>query len=211
MAAADETFEEAVGIDDGERPSLSSVEGLHDELHRVVGGEAGSTGRHEVAHVQLMVELGAEHDVAHTVEDEHGQEFTGIVDDGEDVALAGRDLAHHLTQVVVGVELLVVALDDGVHRHEREDGVVFVVRHQLSLTSQTHSVDAVGLEEDDGQVGRHGDDHQRQEETVAAGELRDEEDSCQRSVHDAAHQACHTQEREIVLGDEDAVAGEHIP
>ena len=120
-------------------------------------------------------------------------------------------MAHDLAEVVVEVQVLLVTLDDGVHRHQGEDGVVLVMCHQFTFAGQTHRVDAVRLEEDDGQVGGHRHNHQREEQAVAARQLSNEEDAGQGGVHHAAHHARHSQEREVVLGNEDAVAGEHVP
>ena len=58
------------------------------------------------------------------------------------------------------------------------------------------------LEHDDGQVGADGNDHQRQEEVVAARQLGDEEDARQRGVHHTAHHARHTHEGKILLRQE---------
>ena len=67
--------------------------------------------------------------MAYVVQIDLAHEASGAVDHGEDVVLGVGHLARNLTQRVVGAKHLVVVLDDRVHRHEREDGFVGVVRH----------------------------------------------------------------------------------
>ena len=89
MAATDEAYEEAVVIHDGKCPGLRAVKSLHDQFHGVVCGQARRTLRHQIADEDTVVELGAEHHMAHAVEDKDGKELAGIIYDREDIAVGG--------------------------------------------------------------------------------------------------------------------------
>ena len=106
---------------------------------------------------------------------------------------------------------MVVMLDDAVHLHQRKDGVVGVMREQLTPLCQTHGIDAVRLEGLDGEVGPHGHDHQGQEQGISSRELGNEEDAGERRVHDTTHQSAHAQHGKIALRDVHAQKGILIP
>ena len=55
------------GIDDGQVPSLSIVEDVHDFLHRHVVDDARGGRDHEARDAETLVKLGAEHDIADVV------------------------------------------------------------------------------------------------------------------------------------------------
>ena len=76
-----------------------------------------------------------------------------------------------------------------------------MVGDELAGPGQSHAVDAVRLEDVDGEVGTDADYHQRHEQLVASGEFGDEENTGQRGVHDACHDACHAHQGEVLLGD----------
>ena len=107
---------------------------------------------------------------------------------------------HHLPQFHVRVHPLIVAIYHGVETHQRQHGMVSMVSHQLALTRQSHAIDAVRLEDVDGEVGADGDNHERHEEVVAAGNLGNEEDAGQGGMHHARHHAGHAQQGEVLLG-----------
>ena len=71
---------------------------------------------------------------------------------------------------------------------------------ELALLSRARTIDAVGLEDDDGEIAAHRHNHQWQEEAVAARQFGDEEDACQRSVHHPRHHPGHAHEGEILFG-----------
>ena len=79
-----------------------------------------------------------------------------------------------------------------------------MVRQQFTLLGQTRAIDAMGFKDDNGEVGTDGDNHQRQQQTIAASELSYEEDARQRGVHDARHDSGHTHQRKVLLGHVDA-------
>ena len=73
---------------------------------------------------------------------------------------------------------LEIFLYDVLHLHQGKNGSVLMMSQKLALLSQTHGVDAVGLEGDDGKVGTDRDHHQRQEEVVSTSQLRNQKDAC---------------------------------
>ena len=93
-----------------------------------------------------------------------------------------------------------VLLHHILHLHQSEDGLVLMMRQQLSLLCQTHGVDTMRLEHDNGEIGTDRDNHQRQEKVVSSRQLGYEEHACQRSVHDTAHDPRHSHQGKILLG-----------
>ena len=77
--------------------------------------------------------------------------------------------------------------------------MVCMVCLQTSLLGQSQAVDAVRLEDIDGQIAGHRNNHQRHKQVVATGYLGYQEDTCQRGVHHARHHSRHTQQRKILL------------
>ena len=110
-----------------------------------------------------------------------------------------RDDLYHLSQVHVGSHFLEVGLHDILHVHQGQDRPVLVVGQQVTLLGKTHRIDAVRLEDDDGQVGTDGDNHQSEEQVIAPGQLGNEEDAGQGSMHHARHQSCHPQQGKVLL------------
>ena len=85
-----------------------------------------------------------------------------------------------------------------------------MVGEQLALSCQTQGVDAVALEDADGEQRRDAHDHQRHEELVAAREFGDEEDARKRGMHHARYEARHAHKCKVLLRNVDAHLV-HIP
>lgn len=138
------------------------------------------------------------------VEVDDAYELHLAVDDGEDVVLAGCYLAGYVAEGHVGVEDPVVVLYDAVYADEGEYAAVGMVGEELSALCESHGIDAVGLEDLDGEVCADGNHHEGEEEVVASGKLGDEEYAGEGGVHDAAHEAAHAEHGKVVLADLDA-------
>ena len=95
-------------------------------------------------------------------------------------------------------------LDDTVHAHQGEDGLVGMVCQEFASLCQTHGVDAMRLEGLDGEIGTYSHYHQRHEEGIATSQFRNEENTRERGVHDTAHQATHAQHGKVALWDVDS-------
>ena len=173
---------------------------VHHDGHRVVGRERHGGLEHQLLGAVHAVELAAEQDLAYLVEIDDAEQFAPFIDHSKVERLAGRYGLHHLSQIHIGLEAWPLLVDDGVEGHEGEDGAVLVVRDELALACQTHGVDAVGLEGMDGQIRGHGNNHQRDEQGVAARQFGDEEDARQRGMEYAAHHAGHAQQGVVRLG-----------
>ena len=132
------------------------------------------------------------------------EQRAGSVGDGQHGMVRAAYLVHHASQLHVGVDGLVVAVDDGVEAHQRQHGVIGMVGDQSSLLGQSHAVDAMRFEDDDGEVAGDRDYHQRHEHVVSAGDLGNEEDARQRCMHDTRHDAGHAQQGEVLLRHVDA-------
>ena len=95
----------------------------------------------------------------------------------------------------------VVAFDDRIEIHQRQHRMVGMMGEQLTLLSQACPIDAMRFEDDDGQVGADGDNHQGDEQTVTARQFCDEEHARQGGMHHPRHHPSHAHEGEILLGD----------
>ena len=201
--AGDVALEVVATVDDGQPVGLGTLEGAHDLGHGRRVAQGGGRIGHELRGGEVVVEFGAEHDVADFDDVDFAQQQAGSIGDGQHTVARARYLMDYLAQLHVGGDGLIVAVDDGVEAHERQHGMVGMVGDKLALASQPESVDAVGFEDVDGQVAGHGDNHERHEEIVAAGNLGYEENARQRGMHDARHDTRHAQQREVLLRDVD--------
>ena len=173
---------------------------MHHVAHRVARGEHGRHRRHHLADLEAPVELGSEHDVAYACNVDLANEVARSVGDGNKVGAALADDVHQSAQRHVGIDGGVLVLDDAVEAHQREHRLVGVVGDELAFAGQPDGVDAVGLEEADDDDRRHADDDERYEHLVAAGDLGNEEDARERSVHHAGHDARHAEQGEVLFG-----------
>ena len=195
-----------ISIHHGEIPCLGVVEDAHHLLHAVRVVQAGGGQGHQFLHREAVIQFLAEHDVAYVIQWDDTQQVVVRVQHGEDVAPRVRDDAHQIAQVHIGADGGEVMLHHVIHLHQRQDGLILVVRQQLALLGQAHGIDAMRLEDNDGQIGADGNNHQRQEEVVTSRQLGDEKDACQGGVHHAAHHAGHAHQGEVLLGQE----GRHV-
>ena len=88
--------------------------------------------------------------------------------------------------------------------------MVGMVGNQLTLFGQTRAIDTMRLENDDGEIGAHTNNHQRHKHTITTRQFGNQEDTCQRRMHHTRHHTSHTQQREILLWDIDAYLI-HVP
>ena len=77
--------------------------------------------------------------------------------------MTAADCIHQLAQRHFGINGDVVLIDDAFHAHQGEDGLVCVVRDELSLACKTHAIDAMRLEDVDGEVRADANNHQWQQ------------------------------------------------
>ena len=158
----------------------------------------------------MVIEFGTEHDVADFDDINLAQQYAGSIGNGQYTVARTRNIVDHLSQIHIGINSLKIAVDDGIKTHQRQRSVVGMVCLQLTLLGQSHAVDAVFFEDVDGEIARHGHNHQRHEEIVATGNLGNKEYACQRGMHDTRHNTRHSQQREILLGNIDTNLM-HIP
>ena len=123
---------------------------------------------------------------------------------------------YHLAEGHVCGDGYEVGLYEVADLEEGEDGLVLLVRHEVSLPGEALGVEGVVLENADGAVAEGGDDEQWQEEFVAAGHLGGEEDAHQWRVHDSGHDSGHAEQGEVLAaqfhaeGEQIADVGEEI-
>ena len=142
-------------INDGEPVSLCILEHAHDLGHGRGIVQDSSRLYHELRSLEMVVEFGAEHNMADFDDIDLAQQRTGRIGDGQHTMTRTRDVVDHLTQFGIGGYGLEVAIDNGVKTHQRQHSMVGMVGHQLALLSQTETVDAMRFEDTDGQIAGH--------------------------------------------------------
>ena len=147
----------------------------------------------------MMVKFLSEHDVAYIVQLHHAQEIALSIGDREDVSLRIGYGTYHLPQIHLRMHHVEVLLYHAVHFHQRKYSLIFMMREQLTLLSQSHRVDAMRLKEEDGQVRHHRDNHQGQEKIIPTCEFCNEKYTRERGVHHTAHQASHAHKGKVFL------------
>ena len=150
----------------------------------------------------MVVEFGSEKHASNLGDVYLAQQVVGIVEYGNEAVAAAADGMHELSQFHIGRHMDVFLVDDAVETHQCQHRVVGVVGQELALAGQTHTVDAVGFEEDNREIREDADDNEGCEELVASRYLGDEEDAGQGRVHHACHHACHAQQGKILFGQE---------
>ncbi len=211
MRLADESHECAFRVHYRQRPGLCLVECEQYHIHRVVDIQAGRRLAHELADLKAVVQFLSEHNGAHVVQIDNAYQAVLAVYYGEYIAPRGRDALNQFAQVHVGIKVLVILLDHGVHAHQREYGMVFMVGEQLSFFGQPHGIDAVRFKGYDGQIGAYGYNHQGHEQLVSSRQFGYEKDACQGRVHHTAHQSGHAQHGEIAFGQVDTQGLVEVP
>ena len=202
--AVDVSQQAVVGVEHRQHVGVSRFELLHHVLHGVVHAQ-GFRGRcHELSHLEMVVKLGAEHQVADVVDVHFAQQLAGIVEHGQYAGVASADGMDEFAQPHVGRNGGELTVDDAVEVHQGEHCPVGMVGDEFALARQPHAVDAVWLEHDDDQIGTHTHDDERNEQPVSTRDFGNEENARQRGVHHAGHHAGHAQKREVLLGDIDS-------
>ena len=127
------------------------------------------------------------------------EQYPGIVEHRYETRVALAYDVDKLSERHVRIHRHKVLLNHAVKAHQCEHRVVRVVGDELALPRQPHTVDAVRLEDDYGEVGAHADNHKRQEEGVSARYLGYEEYARERRVHHSRHHSGHAEQGEVLL------------
>ena len=77
--------------------------------------------------------------------------------------MRGGNSLYQFTQIHFGMHGHKILFHHILHFHQGKDSLVLMVRQQFSFLGQTHGIDAVRLERNNGQVGTDGYDHQGHE------------------------------------------------
>ena len=158
----------------------------------------------------MLIQFGAEDDVANLRNIYNAQQHARLIQNRQEVVVAAAYLAHQLAHLQIRTYGMIIFLYDILHAQQRERSLVDVVGEQLALSCQTQGVDAVALEDADGEQRRDAHNHQRHEELVAAREFGDEEDARKRGMHHARYETRHAHECKVLLRNVDAHLV-HIP
>ena len=92
-----------------------------------------------------------------------------------------------------------VTVDDTLQAHQCEYRAVGMMCDEFALACQSHAIDAVRLEDDDGEIGTDTHYHERHKESVSASEFGYEEYAGEWCVHHSCHDPCHAQKGEVLL------------
>jgi len=193
-----------VDIDNRKIIERGLIELVHYVFHWVVDTQDNVDGFHQLAYGELVIEFGAEHNVADLREIDDSEQGVALIDDGNKIGMAATDYLYQLAQKKVGRYGRIVFLDNTIETHQGECSVIGVVGDKFPFSSESHSVNAVWLEDVDGEVRTDADNHQRHKQLVSTGELCDEKNARERCMHHASHYTCHTEQREILFGDVDS-------
>ena len=107
--------------------------------------------------------------------------------------MRGGNSLYQFTQIHFGMHGHKILFHHILHLHQGKDGLVLMVRQQLSFLCQTHGVNTVRFEHDNGKIGADGNNHQRQEQVVSSRKFGNEKHAGQRSMHDPTHNPRHSQ------------------
>ena len=116
----------------------------------------------------MMIQFYAEHHVTYLHDLHLSEQCACRIQNRQHRRMAAADLIHDLSQFHIRRHPVVIPLDHRVEVHQRQHGVIGMVRQQLTLLRQPRTVDAVGLKDDNRQVRTDADHHQRQQQTVSA-------------------------------------------
>ena len=173
-------------------------------------GKNGRRLHHQLTHGEMLIQFGAEDDVANLRNIYYSQQHTSLIQNRQKVVVAATYLTHQLAHRQIRTYRMIIFLNDILHAQQGERSLVNMVGEQLALSSQTQGVDAVTLEDADGEQRRDAHYHQRHEELVAAREFGDEEDARKRCMHHARNEARHTHQCKVLLRNIDTYLI-HIP
>ena len=193
-----------VDIDNRKIIERGLIELVHYVFHWIVDTQDNVDGFHQLAYGELVIEFGAEHNVADLREIDDSEQGVALIDDGNKIGMASTDYLYQLAQKKVGRYGRIVFLDNTIETHQGECSVIGVVGDEFSFSGESHSINAVRLEDVDGEIRTDADNHQRHKQLVSTGELCDEKNARERCMHHAGHYTCHTEQREILFGDVDS-------
>ena len=106
---------------------------LHHLGHRHVVVERRRWRSHQLVSLEMMVKLNAEHHMPNLGYVDFSQEITRGVEHRQETVAALANLVYYLTKLHIGTHSLVVAVDDTVKAHQRQNGVVGVMSDELAL------------------------------------------------------------------------------
>ena len=86
-----------------------------------------------------------------------------LIDDGNKIGMASTDYLYQLAQKKVGRYGRIVFLDNTIETHQGKCSVIGVVGDEFSLACKTHAINAMRLEDVDGEVRTDANNHQWQQ------------------------------------------------
>ena len=146
-----------------------------------------------------MIEFLTKNDVADVIQHNNTEQHATSIDHREHVSLGFRDDLDHLTQIVLRMHLFKISFYHALDIHECQYRLILVMSHQFSLLSKTHGINTMRLEYHNSKVRTYRNHHQRKEEVVSTGQLSNEEDTCQWSMHYPRHHARHPHQGKILF------------
>ena len=152
MTARDVSDEVILIVHNRKLMGVILVECLYDILHRITKTELCWWVAHQLGDAEMMIKFCTENDMTKFVHVNLAKEITGTVEDRQKTATRLTQRMYQLPKFHVLINAHIIPFDDAVKAHKREYGTVGMVGDKLTLTSQSHTIDAVRLEDKDCEV-----------------------------------------------------------
>ena len=147
----------------------------------------------------MVVEFNAEHHITDSHDINLAEQLPRSIEHRKHRRVTPADFMNNLPEFHIGCDTQIIPLDDRIKIHQRQHGMVGVMCQQLALTSQPGAVNAVRLEDDDGEISTDADNHQRHEHGVPTRQFCNQKHPRQRGMHHPRHHTRHAQQGEVLL------------
>ena len=152
MAAGNVADEVVIIVHDRELMSMILVECLYHILHWITKTELRWRVAHKLGDAEMTIKFCTENDMTKLVHVNLAKEIAGTIEDRQKTATRLTQRMYQLTKFHVLIHTNIISFDNAVKAHKREYGTVGMVGDKLTLTSQSHTIDAVRLEDKDCEV-----------------------------------------------------------
>ena len=185
-------------------PGACAFKLTHHAVHLLVHIDICRRRLHIIIDVLSCVEFCLEHIATNILKRDKALKMVPRIQYREYIALRPRDNLDKLAQGSIYPYCMEVRLDELVGLEKRKHGLVAVVRKQFTLLCQANGIETMRFENFDSQIRHHRHNHQGHEQMVTSRQFRNQENTCQRRMHNSRHQSCHTNQSEVRFWNIDA-------
>ena len=147
MAAGNVADEVVVVVHDRKLMRVILVECLYDIFHWITKTELRWWVAHQLGDTEMMIKLCTENDMTELVHVNLAKEIAGTIKDRQKTAARLAQRMYQLPKLHVLIHAHIIPFNDAIKTHQSEYSTVGMVGYELALTSQTHAIDAVRLED----------------------------------------------------------------